>query len=64
LPAEPLKVDDGILVLGNAPGLGIELNLENLDRFRLPDPFNIPDGAYSDVVCGREFDLSVESYHQ
>lgn len=52
LLVEPLHIEDGILTLGRAPGLGIELNSSCLERYRLDDPFTIPDGSYSDMVFG------------
>ena len=53
LLAEPLQVTDGQLQLSDAPGLGMELNQETVERYRLSDPFNIPDGVYSDMVFGK-----------
>ena len=55
LLVEPLLVEDGILRLSDAPGLGIQLNQAVLDRYRMSDPFNISPGAYSDMVFGPEF---------
>lgn len=52
LLTEPLRIENGILSLSRAPGLGIELNRSALDRYRLADPFAIPDGSYSDMVFG------------
>jgi L-alanine-DL-glutamate epimerase-like enolase superfamily enzyme len=51
----PLKVVDGQLQLSNAPGLGVRLNESVVRRYRLADPLAIPDGAYSDMVFGRQF---------
>ena len=53
LLTEPLQVTDGQLQLSDAPGLGIQLNQDIVDRYRLADPFNIPDGVYSDMVFGK-----------
>ncbi len=50
LLTEPLCVTDGMLRLSDDPGLGITLNEDVLARYRLPDPFDIPDGVYSDMV--------------
>ncbi len=55
LLTEPLVVLDGMLTLSDAPGLGIALNEDVVDRYRLDDPYNIPDGNYSDMVFGRQF---------
>lgn len=54
LLAEPLRIVDGMLQLSDAPGLGIALNRATLERYRLPDPFAIPDGNYSDMLFGAE----------
>ncbi len=51
----PLEINDGELKLSSAPGLGIELNEAAIDRYRLADPQDIPDGLYSDMVFGRDF---------
>ncbi|MCH2212672.1 MAG: mandelate racemase/muconate lactonizing enzyme family protein [Fuerstiella sp.] len=55
LLVEPPEVRDGQLTLSSAPGLGIELNQSTIDRYRLADPLEIPDGLYSDMVFGRSF---------
>ena len=54
LLAEPLTVRDGLLRLGEAPGLGVELDERVVERYRLPDPQALPDGFYSDMVFGKE----------
>ena len=51
----PLEINDGELKLSSAPGLGIELNEATIDRYRLADPLDIPDGLYSDMVFGPDF---------
>ena len=53
LLVEPLSINDGLLALSDAPGLGVELRQETIDKYRLEDPFNVPDGAYSDMVFGK-----------
>lgn len=53
LLVEPLKVVDGRLQLGERPGLGVELNPAAIERYRLRDPAEIPDGHYSDMVFGK-----------
>jgi len=55
LLVEPLEVRDGELTLNSAPGLGIELNESIIERYRLADPLEIPDGLYSDMIFGRSF---------
>jgi len=52
---EPLKVTDGQLQLSSAPGLGIQLDEAVVNRYRMADPFAIPNGVYSDMMFGREF---------
>jgi L-alanine-DL-glutamate epimerase-like enolase superfamily enzyme len=55
LLSEPLTVRNGQLQLGNKPGLGLELNSDVIERYRLRDPLVIPDGCYSDMVFGKEW---------
>ena len=55
LLAEPLSISDGQLQLSRAPGLGIELNREVVDRLRMSDPLTIPDGSYSDMMFGKPY---------
>ena len=57
LLVEPLTVNDGLLQLSRAPGLGVVLNQAVVDRYRMADPLEIPDGSYSDMIFGREFML-------
>ena len=54
LLAEPIQIRDGMLELGNRPGLGVEVNEEVLSRLRMADPLAIPDGSYSDMLFGRQ----------
>jgi len=54
LLTEPLSVTDGILKLSDAPGLGIALDTDVLERLRMSDPLSIPDGVYSDMMFGKE----------
>ncbi len=53
LLVEPLQIFDGHIRLSSAPGLGVELNSEVVERHRLSDPLNIPDGVYSDMIFGK-----------
>jgi L-alanine-DL-glutamate epimerase-like enolase superfamily enzyme len=55
LLVEPLVVVDGELTLSAAPGLGIALDLDVIDRLRMKDPMKIPDGLYSDMVFGQQY---------
>ena len=52
LLVEPLRVQDGQISFKRQSGLGVELNQAIVDRWRMPDPLNIPDGFYSDMVFG------------
>jgi len=62
LTEEPPAVRDGRLRLTDEPGLGIRLNRETVDRYRMEDPLRIPDGAYSDMVFGSAFHAPAEPY--
>lgn len=62
LLVEPLSVTDGLLKLSNAPGLGLELNTDVVERLRLTNPLHIPDGVYSDMMFGKENLPSVLPY--
>ena len=55
LLVEPLRVIDGQLQLSRAPGLGIELRDDIIARYRLPNPLEMPEGLYSDMVFGRDY---------
>lgn len=50
--AGPLDIQDGLLDLGDRPGLGLTLD-EDLVRDLTVDPFRMPDGNYCDVIFGR-----------
>jgi L-alanine-DL-glutamate epimerase-like enolase superfamily enzyme len=52
---EPLRIEDGLLLLPDAPGLGIELNEKTIERFHLPADRKIPDGNYSDLIFGPNY---------
>ena len=45
LLGEPLQIQSGQLQLSRAPGLGIELDMSVVDRYRISAPLNIPDGV-------------------
>jgi D-galactarolactone cycloisomerase len=51
----PLQISDGQLELSNEPGLGIELNMDTVDKLRMADPLRMPDGSYSDMMIGKEY---------
>ena len=48
----PLTVKDGMLDLGDAPGLGIALDEAALARFRLASPHELPEGNHCDILIG------------
>ena len=50
-----LSVVDGQLALGDSPGLGIGLNMEIVEKYRLEDPLRVPDGVYSDMMFGKSY---------
>lgn len=52
LLVEPLRVVDGRLQLSRAPGLGLELREDVVERYRLANPLDMPPGLYSDMVFG------------
>ena len=55
LLAEPLRIDNGLLQIPSAPGLGIELNEAALGKLTLPRGQPIPDGNYSDLIFGAAY---------
>jgi L-alanine-DL-glutamate epimerase-like enolase superfamily enzyme len=48
----PLGVVDGMLDLGEAPGLGIALDPAALKRFQIASPFDLPEGNHCDLLIG------------
>jgi L-alanine-DL-glutamate epimerase-like enolase superfamily enzyme len=54
LLTEPLRIHNGMLELGDRPGLGVEIDESALTRLALADPMSIPDGSYSDMLFGRQ----------
>ncbi|MDA0837078.1 MAG: hypothetical protein O2857_04780, partial [Planctomycetota bacterium] len=54
LLTEPLRIADGQLALSHEPGLGIELNMDAVEKLRMADPLKMPDGSYSDMMFGKE----------
>jgi D-galactarolactone cycloisomerase len=55
LLAEPLRIDDGKLVLGDAPGLGIELDDVVVSQLAESYGESMKDGNYSDLIFGKEY---------
>ena len=62
--SSPLAIENGVLALGEKPGLGIELNFETLKKYRMADPLRVPDGRYSDMTFGAEFLTSAGAYQK
>ncbi len=54
LLADPLKIGDGRLELGSAPGLGISLDEQVLAQLQSNYGDVMQDGNYSDLIFGRE----------
>ncbi len=48
----PLRLEDGQLVLGERPGLGVDLDEDLVSELSV-DPHRMPDGNYCDVIMGR-----------
>ena len=64
LLVDPLRVQDGHLQLSDAPGLGIQLDEQVIEEFRMLDPLRVPDGHYSDMIFGQQFYHPVGEYEQ
>lgn len=55
LLTEPLRIQDGLLHLPDAPGLGIELNPATVERLTLQPHQTTPDGSYADMIFGAAY---------
>lgn len=55
LLAEPLRIVEGKLVLGDAPGLGIELDEQVVSQLAAGYGESMKDGNYSDLIFGKEY---------
>jgi D-galactarolactone cycloisomerase len=62
LLVEPLRIIDGRLQLSERPGLGLELNRAVVDRLRLENPYQIPNGWYSDMLFGADWNNPAPPY--
>jgi D-galactarolactone cycloisomerase len=62
LLVEPLRIEDGLLHLSDAPGLGIELDPTALARLTVPRDTTMADGNYSDLVFGPEYASEAPPY--
>jgi D-galactarolactone cycloisomerase len=54
LLSAPLRIEDGYLQLGDAPGLGIELDPAVLARLAVPRGTTVAEGNYSDLIFGAQ----------
>ena len=63
LLSEPLRIEDGLLRLPEAPGLGIDLNMDTVQRLAMPPEKSMPEGNYSDLFFGAN-SLSVPPPYQ
>ena len=54
LLAEPWQVKEGRLQLSQAPGLGIELNPDMIQRLAVPADQKVVDGNYADLIFGAQ----------
>jgi D-galactarolactone cycloisomerase len=55
LLAEPLNVEDGRMLLGDAPGLGVELDDATVSRLSAAYGDSMADGNYSDLIFGQDY---------
>ena len=55
LLAEPLAIEDGHLLLGDRPGLGIDIKMDVVARLNAAYGERMQDGNYSDLIFGREY---------
>jgi D-galactarolactone cycloisomerase len=62
LLVEPLRIVDGRLQLSERPGLGLELNRAVVDRLLLENPYQIPNGWYSDMLFGADWNKPAPPY--
>ena len=61
---EPLHVQDGMLHLSRAPGLGIEINEKLIEQLRLPADTPVPDGCFSDMFFGKDYLYTAQPYQK
>jgi L-alanine-DL-glutamate epimerase-like enolase superfamily enzyme len=47
---EPLTVREGRLQLSDSPGLGVTLDEDVVQRYRIPDDQYVPEGSYGDMI--------------
>ena len=54
LLVEPWQVKEGLLQLPQAPGLGIELDPDMIERLAVPADQKVVDGNYADLIFGAQ----------
>jgi L-alanine-DL-glutamate epimerase-like enolase superfamily enzyme len=64
LLAEPLALQDGLLQLGDRPGLGVDLNMDVVARLNAAYGDLMQDGNYSDLIFGRRYAAEAAPYEQ
>jgi len=55
LGTRPLRFEGGRLLLPDSPGLGIELDPEVIERYRVPAGSSVADGNYADLLFGTQY---------
>jgi D-galactarolactone cycloisomerase len=55
LGVRPLRFEGGRLLLPDSPGLGIELDPEVIERYRVPAGSSVADGNYADLLFGTQY---------
>jgi D-galactarolactone cycloisomerase len=55
LGVRPLRFEGGRLLLPDSPGLGIELDPEVIERYRVPAGSSVADGNYADLIFGTQY---------
>ena len=64
LLVQPLRIKDGELHFSQSPGLGIHLDERVVERYRLPRDSPLPEGVYSDMIFGAQYDTPAAPYGQ
>ena len=59
---EPLDIHNGQLHLSDTPGLGVEPNLECIEKYSFPPGQAMPDGLYSDLIFGPDYRITPPLY--
>ena len=60
----PLPIEDGRLLLGDRPGLGIELDLDAVRRLNANYGDRMKDGNYSDLIFGPKYASAAPPYER